>query len=139
MKYRAIAIWLGALLLCQCCMGCGSGIVKPTGKLVRNGKPFTLSQKGMITMVLYKEDDKEGKVPYPIEMRPPQGPGFEVVGRDRNGVPPGKYRVSIRAWDPYPAKSDRDFFGNRFNVPQTPLTREIKGNEEIVIDVGKGL
>ena len=55
-------------------------------------------------------------------------------GRRAGGLPPGKYRIAVRQWDPYP---DTDKLGGKFDAQNSPIVREITGEEDIVIDLSK--
>jgi hypothetical protein len=139
MKHRTIGIWLGALLvLCLSSVGCGTSLVKPNGKLVKGGKPFALSDKGVFNVAFYKESDKAGATAYPAEMKPPHGPSFELVGKERKGVPPGKYRVSVEARDPYSADAP-DMLGGQYSAQNSTLIVDVTSSDkEVIVDLDRG-
>jgi hypothetical protein len=112
--------------------GCGGGHHKVEGQLVKGGKPFTVSEKGVIQIAFYQEGDKENAA-LPASFKPDGS--FVVNGRDGKGIPPGTYRVSVVALDPYP--SGPDLLGGKYTADKTTLKQEIKGGEKITIDVGK--
>ena len=107
-------------------------MIKPKGKVVKDGQPLKLGPKGMLIVKLYADSDAEGAAPFGTDAKPDGT--FEVIGKTREGVPPGKYRVAVEIIDPYPGK---DQLGGRFSPKQTKLTKEIKDASEIVIDIGK--
>jgi len=119
------------LSLCVLAAGCATK-AKVKGKLVKDGQPFTVSDKGVIQMTFYAESDSAKAVPYPVDTK--VDGTFEVMGKERKGIPAGKYFVVIRAIDPYPGE---DLLKGKFAPEKTALTQEVKGNDEITIDVAK--
>ena len=59
---------------------------------------------------------------------------FTLHGTDGKGVLPGKYKIAIRQWDEFPTK---DTLNGKFDKDHTPITRDISGEEDILIDVSK--
>ena len=57
-----------------------------------------------------------------------------MKGRFGNGIPPGKYRIAVRQWDPYP---DRDRLEGKFSEKETPIVRDVDGKTPIDIDLSK--
>jgi hypothetical protein len=139
----------GLLLLA----GCGSSSDGPTtlvkGKLLENGKPFTLDQS---------------RIPLPkgATAPPPGGPSllrisfipvngteqfmatvdaatgeFQVPGTEGKGIKPGQYKVAITAATTLSPDGKGDYFGGKLSADKTPIVREVKPGEEIVIDVAK--
>lgn len=112
--------------------GCGGGLVKPSGKILKDGQPFTLSDKGMFIVTLLAEGG--GKF-YPADTK--RDGTFVISGA---GMPSGKYKIAIEAMDPYPGldpkNKGKDLLGGRFNQINTPILRDITSSE-IQIDVGK--
>ncbi len=113
--------------------GCSGGN-RVTGKLVKNGAPVTVSDKGVIQMSLVKEDDKAVASPYPVTVNPKDG--TFVVNANGAGSTPvnGKYRVAVAIYDPYPGK---DQLGGRFTAQTSPIMREVSGTTDLTIDVAK--
>jgi hypothetical protein len=110
--------------------GCSSGY-KVTGKLQNNGQPVTVSDKGVVEMS-FQPTEKPGTV-YPVTVAKD---GSFVVGNGPDGAGPaqGKYRVIVSIIDPYPGK---DKLNDKFGSTNSPIYKEVKGNEDIVVDVGK--
>ncbi|MCI0379068.1 MAG: hypothetical protein L0215_15780 [Gemmataceae bacterium] len=113
--------------------GCGESVVKATGKVVKGGKAFQLSPKGMFAITFYRDADKEGKEPFPADSKPDGT--FEVLGKSRTGIPTGKYRISLQAFDPYPGE---DLLKNQFTgAASTTLSTTVNGKDEIILELGK--
>lgn len=55
---------------------------------------------------------------------------FDMPG----GMPPGKYKVAVRQWDPYP---QTDKLGGKFSATATPIVRDVTGDQPIEIDLDK--
>jgi len=129
---RTILSFLTLATLLFVTVGCGPTKSKAQGKLVQNGQPLTVSDKGVITLRFFAEDDKENAKPYPANTKPDGT--FTVTGLDGQGIPPGKYRVSVEAQDPYPG---HDKLKAKYTPSMTQLTAELGKGGEVVIDVGK--
>jgi hypothetical protein len=65
--------------------GCGDGKVRITGKLMKNGQPFTTSADTLVTLT-FAPDAEKSEQTYPAKFNHETG-GFEL------NVPPGKYRA----------------------------------------------
>ena len=113
--------------------GCGPKTTQVKGKVLKNGQPLTLSSKGMVVLCFYPENDKEGKTQFPAETKPDGT--FTIIGSERKGIPPGKYRVAVSVLDPYPGT---DTLGGKYSVQNSTLVAEVKGTDDLVIDVKTG-
>jgi hypothetical protein len=128
---RPLAGTLAVTFVLAAVSGCGGGKTLARGKLVSNGQPVTVSDKGVIVIRFYAETDRTKGQPFPAETRPDGT--FTVVGRDRHGIPPGKYLVSVEAFDPYPR---HDKLGGKYRPDATPLTAEV-GKGDVTLEVGR--
>ena len=108
--------------------GCGGGKHKVPGKVVQAGQPLTVSDQGKFVITFIPEG---GKGAIGTSTRPDGT--FVVTGTDGKGIAPGKYKVAVQAWDPYPRK---DKLGGKYNEANTRLTVEV-GTGEVVLDVGQ--
>jgi hypothetical protein len=130
LRFQSRSICLAALTaLLLAATGCGGGATKAKGKVLLNGQPLNLSDKGVLQVALYKADDKDGKDPYPT-LTKPDGT-FEVAGKEGRGVPNGTYRVAVEIYDPYPGTAK---LGEKYSAKSTTLSCEV-GKGDIVIDV----
>jgi hypothetical protein len=127
------------LILCTVLPSCSSGpkVVKVTGKLQRNDQPLKVDSKGSVTVVFTPifEGRKKTFDTYTGIYRS-ESPTFEIPGPDGNGIPEGKYKISLLAMVPQPTAEIHDI-NERFNAQNTPIVREIRTSETLVIDLGK--
>jgi len=133
------AILLGSSILAVC--GCSSpsteiATVKFTGKITQNGQPLTISpaneasKAGKVEVILYPYTEEKGKMVEP-NYAYYQSDGQFVV---ESGVPAGKYRITVAQWDPYPQK---DLLKGGYGKENSPIVHEIKGGENLDIDLSK--
>jgi len=111
--------------------GCSGGQVKPKGQLLKDGQPFTLGKMGVFTMSLVPEGDTTG-VLHAVSVDSATG-AFEVNGQEGKGVLPGKYKVVLEAFDPYPGK---DLLKHKYSWAKTNLVVDVTV-DDIKVDVGK--
>src|SRR5260370_40046730 len=133
---RATGCILTLAFLMPVLAGCTSGY-KVTGKLQNNGAPMKVSEKGMVVMS-FLPTEKPGTV-YPVKV---ESDGSFVVGNGPDGAGPtkGKYRVSVVVLDPYKddkGQPGKDKLGDKFGSNNSPIYKEVTGNDEILVDVGK--
>jgi hypothetical protein len=113
--------------------GCGSRRKIYQGKLVQNGQPVVVSDKGVIIITFYEEKDKDKARPLPTDTKPDGS--FTVYGRERKGIAPGRYVVAVEVKDPYIDGADK--FEGKFAPDKTPLTVEAgRGKGDLIIEVG---
>jgi len=114
--------------------GCGAPKVKPNGKVVRGGQPFTLSENGVFIINFTPEENDPAKPQMYNADAKPDGT-FTIVGPEGKGIPPGKYKANVQAMDPYAKQND--LLKGKFAPGKSPLVVEIKDASEVVLDVGK--
>jgi hypothetical protein len=135
--------------------GCGGGnTVWITGKLLKGGTRYEppKDQLVSVTFVALEVQDSSGKTvksaePYLAELDPDSGT-FAVPGPERQGIPPGKYRVAItqrltrEAFDATKPKTNKkgrsretDMLGNRYGLENSPITFELKRSDDVTIDL----
>jgi hypothetical protein len=118
-----------SLLLAACCLACGcSGRSQVKGKIVKDGQPYTLSEKGVFVLSFSSEGGSD-KTVYNATTKPDGT--FTILGPESKGVPPGKYKVNLTAMDPYPTT---DKLGGKYGPGQSQLVVEV-GKGDLVIDV----
>jgi len=114
--------------------GCEGARIPAKGKVLANGNPLKLSDKGVLTVTFYAEDDKEATNPFPTIVDQKEGT-FTVSGKEQRGLPPGKYRIAVTAVDPYP--SGKDLFNDKYKGKNTDIVKDVKDTSEIVLDLKK--
>jgi len=97
------------------------------GKVLKGGQPLKVSDKGMVQVRFVSENSA------PSAQVGPDG-SFTMTGTDGKGIPAGKYKIAVFAFDPYPTK---DLLGGKFSEQKTTIEREVKPGQELVIDVDK--
>ncbi len=134
--------------------GCGgSNTIWVTGHLLKGGAPYVppSEQRVTLTFVAMEVKDATGKPvpatdPYLAEFDPANS-SFQVPGPDRQGIPPGKYRVAVtqtlrrEAFDAAQKKSkkrldrDADTLADRFSATNSPIIVEVNRSEAVEIDL----
>jgi hypothetical protein len=117
---------------CLTAGGCGSG-ASVTGKITNGGEPLQVSDKGHIVVTFSKEvaDAAQGDG-FGADLQPDGT--FRVVGKTGGGIPPGKYRISVQQFDPYPTT---DKLKGKFAPGKSPIVRDITGTTTLNIDLSK--
>lgn len=115
--------------------GCGTGLYKVKGRIVKNGEP-AMPGKGLHYEVGLIPLDAAGNSlqdVYPAN-RGKERNDFAVPGKTGKGIPPGKYRIGIRMTDAF---GERDELLGAFGDDKSPIIRDIQSSEELVIDLAK--
>jgi hypothetical protein len=146
------------------CFGCGqSNSIKVSGKLLQAGKPYVppAGQRVVVTLHVLDAKDAAGKAipdqePFQAYYDPNDGK-FVVPGPGGDGIPPGKYRISIfqgltregegkfgKEQKRRPRNAPRidretDFFKDMFAPATSPIVREITPGVELIVDLDKEL
>jgi hypothetical protein len=113
--------------------GCGSSMLKPTGRVVKGGAPF-LPKDGEFIIVTFCPEPTGGKATntelYVCEVDRTKAK-FTVAGKDGRGLPPGKYRVAVQL-----EKHHSDLLKGQFAMDKSPFVFDVDGNtKEIVLDL----
>lgn len=114
-------------------VGCAPGLVKVNGTVLRGGKPIPLGRGQDIGVVFYPLNDTS-QFPRSYLAEISQNTGYYTVpGPKRTGIPPGKYKVTIRV----ATNRGKDVLDGAFSV-DSPIIRDIKGKEVTInIDLDK--
>jgi hypothetical protein len=153
MRYRdpVLILVIGVLAASP---GCGSSnAIWVTGKVTKGGAQYAppSDQVVNVTFVAMEIQDEAGKTIQSSETFAaevdPAGSTFSVPGPDRQGIPPGKYRVAVtqklkrELFDPKKkqkgVRADRetDMLANRFGIDTSPITLEVKKSQDVTIDL----
>ena len=141
------------LLLALGLTGCGSN-VRITGKVTRGGQPVN-PVKGMrvdlgfhpMTEAAPAAGGKRSDGPDLYAANIADDGTFDVPGVDGDGIPPGKYRVSVSVRtgrDRSGTKkkgnvdtSDKDLLNGAFGPGNSPIVRELNSSTRLDIDLDK--
>jgi hypothetical protein len=132
MRFVCIA---ALVLLVGCSPGQKAGPV--SGTLLKGGKPYTYSIEGRPpgdpgVFVTLNALDASSKVveAYGCKFDPSAGT-FQAVGKKGQGIPAGKYRLSLRGG---PGREDE--LGKEFSRDKSPLVFELSGDAaELTVDL----
>ncbi len=129
---RTIAPLALACGLCLLLAGCGTGKLRTQGKLLKSGQPL-IPQEGESVRVTFVPILPDGKPPmdhYFAEFDPKDAT-FRAAGKDREGMPPGKYRVAVEF-----KRNRQDIFQGRYDENRSPFVFEVgSSTSDLVIDV----
>jgi hypothetical protein len=127
-------------LLCLVVAGCGGGekTVPVRGRVHSAGEPLHVKGRdiglGMVQIQFYRLDEDGQQSTITAEAVANADGRFDAPGRQGRGIPPGKYRIAVRQWDPYPQV---DKLQGKFDEKRSRVVREIPGEGDLDIDVSK--
>jgi hypothetical protein len=143
-RARAGSSGLAALVVFWA-VGCGGsdGRVPVSGRLLDGGRPFRF-EASKVKLPPGATGLPPGTSPVQITFIPADGGDsagavvdvtawtFQVPGPDGKGLRPGKYKVALTGGVGGP-----DYFGGKFAADRTPVVRDVKAGEEVVVDVAR--
>jgi hypothetical protein len=127
--------------------------VQVTGKLTKAGAAYKPTEGYRLGVTLYALEDRQGEARAQVAKEPyaavfdPETSSFRVPGPEGNGIPPGKYRVSIvqkrtrealGTLDKTAHKAvdrEEDLFQNRYSPDASLIVRQIDHSEDLTIDL----
>jgi hypothetical protein len=115
--------------------GCGGdGLLRTHGRLLKGGQPF-IPKEGEFIEITFVPIPPDGKPPadfYYADVDQTTGT-FQPAGKNRKGMPPGKYRVAVELM-----KKKKDQFRGKFDAEKSPFVFDVDSRTaEIVIDLDK--
>jgi hypothetical protein len=120
--------------LCLLAAGCGDGRLRTRGRLLKGGQPL-LPRENESVRVTFVPILAGGKPPadhYHAEFNRADAT-FRSAGKDKKGMPPGKYRVAVEY-----RRQKREVFGGVFDEDHSPFVFDVdSGTPEIVIDLDR--
>ena len=135
-----LSIFLWALSVWTLGAGCSSGTkqFKTKGQLTQGSAPLKVDSKAGITVVFTSVPaaEVEKVVSYPASPPNRDDMTFTVPGPAGNGIPPGKYRISIEIMSFAPT-ADVARINQTFSREATKIEREVKDETLIVLDLSK--
>lgn len=119
--------------------GCGSGLIKPTIRVLENGAPVKLEAGQSLTVDMVPDGAAESETPVVHVGSQKEEGVFLFEGRTKKGIPKGKYRVMVLiiAGVDRRAKKIEDRLQGKFSGGKSQIIREFKDSGEITIDIGK--
>jgi hypothetical protein len=130
---RRLLSWSAfAAALCLLAAGCGGDKLRTRGRVVKGGQPLVPKEDESVrvTFVPILPDGKPPSDHYFAEYNPADGT-FQSAGKDKKGMPPGKYRVAVAFM-----QKKRDVLGGKFDENRSPFVFDVDARTpEIVIDL----
>lgn len=126
-------------IACVIVVGCNAdGLRIMEGRLVENGQPLKVSDKGQVVLWFSHAQNPDDNFPADIT---PDG-NFKVVGPQRKGILPGSYRATVQQWDPYNTHSlspvpEKDLLKGEFTGSKSPIVVELTGDGSVTIDMAQ--
>jgi hypothetical protein len=117
--------------------GCGGETVRVSGRLVKDGEPYTARLTGRepeTFAVDFVGTVGGAKVIFPATLT--ADGTFRVGGPDGRGIPRGRYRITVLHSGFLGAGGDR--LQGRFAAATTPLTADLNESASLTIDIGTG-
>lgn len=128
LTYALVLAFLSTIAGC----GKGDGKLRTRGRLLKGGEEY-VPEEGeyiQITFVPIPADGQPAKDYYWADVDQDTGT-FAPAGKDRKGLPPGKYRVAVELM-----KKKKDLLGGKYDPEKSPFVFDIEPEtEEIVIDL----
>lgn len=114
--------------------GCGEsdGLLRTQGRLLQSGQAL-IPKSGEFVQVIFVPIMPEGQVPsdHYVALVDQEAGTFVPAGKNRKGMPPGKYRVAVEL-----LQNRKDQFGGKFDTVQSPFVVDVDPTtQEIVIDL----
>jgi hypothetical protein len=133
---RGAALLLTALLAAGCGKA-GPVVHKVSGRLTKGGQPLQVAGQeariGLVQLKFFRIDDQGQIGAESWDATADANGNFTVMGPDGKGLPPGKYRVAVFQFDPYP----QDKLKGAFNEKKSRIVRDVSGATELNIDLDK--
>lgn len=122
-----------ALGFVGCQQSTGPVTVPLQGSLLMNGQPLEVKGRdiglGQVALEFIPVDDTS-PTPQVFGVKADAAGKFSFAG----GIKPGKYKVAVYQWDPYP---NVDKLQGAYAKEKTPIIREVDGKSPIDIDLAK--
>lgn len=130
MRFFSCSLAVLALLAAGC--GKSDDLLRTPGSLLMNGESFVPDDGDLvqITFVPIPADGTPALDYYFAEVDQETG-SFWPAGKDRQGMPPGRYRVAVELM-----RKKKDVFEGRFDTEQSPFIFDVDAaTDEIVIEL----
>jgi hypothetical protein len=113
-------------------LGCGdSSHINARGRVLKGGQPYVLPEGQGLRIFFVPLDLPAGTHfdSYAAEYDPDNG-SFEVKGKDRRGLPAGRYRVDLQLME-----KKEDLLNGGLLGKKSPFVCEVTGKDDLVIDL----
>lgn len=127
-----------ALALAGCGGPAGPVCVKLTGSLTKGGQPLQVhgqeADLGRVQICFYVLNEQGQPAGEHWDAKVGADGKFRVYGPSGKGIPPGKYRIAVFQWDPYPGT---DKLNGAFSEKKSTIVRDIAGDTELTIELDR--
>jgi hypothetical protein len=129
---RALRNLLLIALTGSLALGCGkSGFFHAKGHIVKGGQRFQIAEGQSLRILFAPLAGEGGRYDSYAGTFDPDDGSFEIVGKDGQGLPAGKYRVGIQLM-----QGKEDQLGGRLLGSQSGITLEVTpGSKDLLIDL----
>jgi hypothetical protein len=131
--FKILTATVIAASICVLMVGCGGdGRLQTKGRVVMNGQPL-IPKEGESVRVTFVPILPDGKPPrdHYHAVYDPANATFWSAGKDKKGMPPGKYRVAVEY-----KRNREDVFGGKFDENQSPFVYDVDSKtSELVINL----
>jgi hypothetical protein len=114
--------------------GCGSGTIKAKGRVTKSGGPFKAEPSDMLLVTFLSQEPPKkgsGQDAFPANVNREDG-SFQVQGPFGKGIPPGKYRISVKQ-----IRRNKDVLKGAFEGEKSPFVKDVTSTDEIILDLDK--
>ncbi len=127
-------IWpLVVLAVAVLAPGCGSSnVARVSGNVLKDGKPFPVAEGQWLQIHLVPVDADPGKQEIYLANLDKDG-SFQFPGKEGNGVPLGKYKVTARLVT-YKDR-DTDLLRSQFSDVNSQVVKEVTGSTSVDLDL----
>jgi hypothetical protein len=129
---KPVACGLLVLLVGLLSAGCGSGRLKPHGRLLKDGAPYLPGPDEVVHISFVPAGEGAAEAAAPATFNRDHGT-FQVVGAQGQGVSPGRYRVCVQV-----IKKKKDLLRGAFGAAKSPFVRDVTRNSgDLTLDLAK--
>lgn len=134
-KLPSLVLCLALGVLIPACSS-GPKPLKVSGQLKNNDKPYTAPKGAMVTIVFAPVVETGAPFDtFPAKFNR-EDSSFAVAGKTDQGIPPGKYRISVQQFVPDPTAQINEM-NARFTLEKSAIIREVTDETPIIIDLAR--
>ena len=132
-------LFCSAAMLLVVIGGCSSGpkLIKANGQLLFNQQPLKVSPQAGISVIFLSLEADQAVRTFPADPLNTEDATFVVPGKNRSGIPIGKYRIVIqqKMEDDLPENVSR--MNEMFSRHASAIIREVTNDDPIILDLSK--